>query len=354
MSISVATSNTSSSSPSAPTPANDKLAAFGDFGKLNRKLWTGDYGLGFSAGLQKVLVDGVKLNSSIGYDLSANNTVSVKTNKQGKGKFGFNVASAADGARPSIFARWALPVSDATTIGMRIHKPHWKNDNCLPFFGWDWNYQNRNLAVTTSIGSNVSDRMDSNDRNNARNLEISHSVAAGNGPFSVGGEVKYARSGSSRYAAPSSSNSDDKQSSAASAAGNGDSTFGFTDFNLGADYNRSNYGLGVRTHKQFRHLTGTMWGDVDKYVRVGALQSYDIHSGTAKTGLALRLGDEQYRLKAKADTTGDVGGSVVARLYDNSETPNQPGGIKLHANLTYNVCEDRGKHAGFGFSIGDI
>lgn len=322
---------------------------FGEFGKMNRKLWTGDYGRGFNAGLQKVLADGVKLRSSVGIDLSAVNTVQIKTDKAGQGKLGFNVASDRDGSRPSVFARWMVPISDANSIGMRVHKPYWKTDNSMPFLGWDWKYQNRNLALTTSIGGNVSDRMDSNDRNNGRNFEVSHSVTTGHGPLSVGGEVKYARAGRSRYAAANDSNGDNKSDQKYSYS------YGleFTDYNLGVDYNRENYGLGVRTMDKMRHVTGTMWSNVDRGVRVAALQSYDTQEDKAKTGVAVQLGDDTVRVKSKVDTSGDVGLSVVARLCDAPEKSNQPG-AKVHANIVYNFKADQCKQAGLGFSIGDI
>ena len=304
------------------------MQTFADFGRVNRKLWTGDYGLGLTGGIQKVLVDGVKLKSSIGADWSATNSMTVDTDQHGQGKLGLNISGKNDRpgeeARPSVFARWSYPIVRGTNVGLRIHKPHWSND-CMPFMGLDYKYQNPNFSATTSLGSNLTDHMD---QKTSRPFEISHSVAAGNDSLSVGGEVKYAPE---------------------------EKGFALTDYNLGIDWNKQgNYGVGLRSKDKFRHLTGTTWKNINQSIRVGGLHSYDIHNGTAKTGVALQVGDEHLRVKAKADTGGDLGFSMVARVCDMNAGAKLTPGLKAHGNITYNFRDDQPKHAGLGFSFGDI
>jgi len=301
---------------------NDKLQTFAEFGKIQRKLWKTDYGTGMNGAVQKVLEHGIKVKSSINQDLSGLNTVRIPGNKfWGGGKLGLDIKD----SKPSMYAWWRVPWGDSLSVRNRFHKPYWSS-NIVP--GADWKYQNPNLSFTTSYGGDVNNRMDNINKPDSDNMVVAHSLAVGDGPFSIGGEIKY------------DFDNDDKRPT-------------LTDFNMGVDWKRQDYGLGFRTKDKLRHLTASMWGDLHPGIRVGSAQSYDTRDGTAKTGVVISVGDDKImRAKLNADTSGDVGCSAVFRMYEPSVTNDLK--VKTHINALTNWYTPEKERFGFGISFGDV
>jgi hypothetical protein len=309
---------------------------WGDFGLQNRRLWTGDFGSGVTTGLRKSLAPGVVVRSDVNHtDMSSVNSVTVsdvsgKGTQGCKGTLGLTVGDLGDAARnPSAFGKLMIPWSSLANNGskgsltFRLNKAWWR---AMPYVGIDYKQQFANLAIATSVGADLGTRMNqcAEERKGLQEWEITHSATTGSGPFAIGGQVKYALD-------------------------NGD--LRFTDYNLGVDWvSREKYGVGVHTEDRMRHLVGTTWGDVNRNARLGSIYSYDTQNGVSKSGVVMQFSDDagRIRVKAKADTRGEIAGSLFAKLTDDNL------GLRAHVNASYNLIEQNAPRAGFGLSVGDF
>jgi hypothetical protein len=309
---------------------------WGDFGRVVRQLWTGDFNSGYKLGFTKQLESNVGVKSELNFeDSSLLNSISLDAGILGHGKLGANVAidPQAGGpsgiGRPSSFMKWTCDSVDQQYHGAvtaRVNKAWWR-----PELFWSVDVKNQfpNLAIATQIGSNPGEKMIKRPENLPRdNWPITSSVTVGSGPFAIGGQIK---SEGCSYGGP------------------------LIDYNVGFDWARDRYGFGFRTKEQTRRLVATMWGDIKSNIpeakfQVGSFYSWDRKENEAVAGLVLQLsGAERFRWKIKGDTQGAFGVSFSHK----PTIPDTPADCRFHVNVTANPKLNQFQ-GGVALSIGDF